>query len=66
MLKKLFKQRKMHLRPCYRTGHHLICNPGTLRYKASALALKKSKEKSLEEFGCRLDSNFSAVNKVFW
>ena len=30
-LKKLFEQRKMHLRPCYRTDRHLICNPGTLR-----------------------------------
>jgi len=35
-------------------------------HKAAALAVKKFKEKSLEEFGCRLDSNCSSVNKVFW
>ena len=28
MLKKLSKQRKILLRPCCKTGHHLICNPG--------------------------------------
>jgi len=31
MLKKLFEQRKMHSKPCCRTGLHLIYNPGTLR-----------------------------------
>ena len=30
-LKKLFEERKMRSRLCYRTGRHLICNPGTLR-----------------------------------
>ena len=28
MLKKLFEQRKMRLRSCCKTGHHLICNFG--------------------------------------
>jgi len=31
VLKNLFEQRKMHSRPCCRTGRHLICNPYTLR-----------------------------------
>jgi len=31
MLNKLFKQRKIHLRTCSRTGWHLSCNPGILR-----------------------------------
>jgi len=30
------------------------------------LAVKKFKEKSWEEFGCQLDSNYSLTNKVFW
>ena len=34
--------------------------------KAVTSAIKKSKEKSLEEFGCRLDSNYFSANKVFW
>ena len=29
-------------------------------------AVKKSKEKSWEEFGRRLDSNYFSANKVFW
>ena len=35
--KKLFEQRKMRSRPCYRTDRHLICNPGTLRYEKRQL-----------------------------
>ena len=34
--------------------------------KAATLAVKKSKEKSWEEFGRRLDSNYFSANKVFW
>ena len=34
--------------------------------KAATSAVKKSKEKSWEEFGRRLDSNYFSVNKVFW
>jgi len=34
--------------------------------KAAALVVKKSKEKSWEEFGRQLDSNYSSANKVFW
>ena len=34
--------------------------------KAATLAVKKSKEKSWEEFGLRLDSNYFSANKVFW
>jgi len=34
--------------------------------KDAALAVKKSKEKSWEEFGRRLASNLSWANKVFW
>ena len=34
--------------------------------KAATLAIKKSKEKSWEEFGRRLDSNYFSANKVFW
>ena len=34
--------------------------------KAATLAVKKSKEKSWEEFGRRLDSNNFSANKVFW
>ena len=34
--------------------------------KVATLAAKKSKEKSWEEFGRRLDSNYFSVNKVFW
>ena len=34
--------------------------------KAETLAVKKSKEKSREEFGRRLDSNYFSANKVFW
>ena len=34
--------------------------------KAATSAVKKSKEKSWEEFGCRLDSNYFLANKVFW
>ena len=41
-----------------------------LRYsearKAAALAVKKSKEKTWEEFGRQLDSNYKSANKVFW
>ena len=33
--------------------------------KAATSAIKKSKEKSWEEFGCRLDSNYFSANKVF-
>ena len=66
-LKKLFEQRKMRSRPCHRTDRHLICNHSTLRArKAATLAVKKSKKKSWEEFGRRLDSNDFSENKVFW
>jgi len=34
--------------------------------KAAALAVKKSKEKLWEEFGRRLDSNYSSTSIVFW
>ena len=34
--------------------------------KAATSAVKKSKEKSGEEFGRRLDSNYFSANKVFW
>ena len=34
--------------------------------KAATSAVKKSKEKSWEEFGRRLDSNCFSANKVFW
>ena len=34
--------------------------------KAETLAVKKSKEKSWQEFGRRLDSNYFSANKVFW
>ena len=34
--------------------------------KAATSAAKKSKEKSWEEFGRRLDSNYFLANKVFW
>ena len=34
--------------------------------KAATSAVKKSKEKSWEEFGRRLDSNYFSANKIFW
>ena len=34
--------------------------------KAATSAVKKSKEKSWEEFGRRLDSKYFSANKVFW
>ena len=34
--------------------------------KAASSAVKKSKEKSWEEFGRRLDFNYFSTNKVFW
>ena len=34
--------------------------------KAATSTVQKSKEKSWEEFGCRLDSNYFSANKVFW
>ena len=34
--------------------------------QAATSAVKKSKEKSWEEFGCRMDSNYFSANKVFW
>ena len=34
--------------------------------KAATSAVKKSKEKSWEEIGRRLDSNYFSANKVFW
>ena len=34
--------------------------------KAATVAVKKSMEKSWEEFGRRLDSNYFLANKVFW
>ena len=66
-LKKLFEQRKVRSRPDYRTDRHLICNPGTLRCEKRQVQeqVKKSKEKSWEEFGRRLDSNYFSANKVF-
>ena len=38
----------------------------TEAWKAATSAVKKSKEKSWEEFGRRLDSNYFSANKVFW
>ena len=38
----------------------------TVAQKAATSAVKKSKEKSWEEFGRRLDSNYFSANKVFW
>jgi len=32
--------------------------------KAAGLAVKKSKEKSWEEFDCQLDSNYSSANDL--
>ena len=67
MLKKLSEQRKMRLRPCCKTDHHLICNSGILRReKSAAQAVKMPKERAWEEFSCRLDSNCSSSNKEFW
>ena len=34
--------------------------------KSAAQAVKMSKERSWEEFGRWLDSNYSSANKVFW
>ena len=34
--------------------------------KVATSAVMKSKEKSLKEFGRRLDSNYFSANKVFW
>ena len=34
--------------------------------KAATLAVNKSKEKSWEEFGRQLDSNYFSENKAFW
>ena len=36
-LKKLFEQRTMRSRPCYRTDRHLIGNPRTLRHEKRQL-----------------------------
>jgi len=30
-VKEAIRAKKMHSRPCCKTGRHLICNPGTLR-----------------------------------
>ena len=35
-------------------------------WKAAAQTVKVSKERSWEEFGRRLDSNYSSANEVFW
>ena len=63
-LKKAFEWRKMRSRPRYRTDRHLICNNGAR--KVATLAVKKSKEKSWEEFGCPSDSKYFPASKVFW
>ena len=34
--------------------------------RAAAHAVKMSEERSWEEFGRRLDSNYSSTNKIFW
>ena len=34
--------------------------------KTATSAIKKFKEKSWEEFDCRLDFNYFSANKVFW
>ena len=53
-------------------GRRFFCSSSDLqsRYtearKAATSAIKKSKEKSWEEFGRRLDSNYFSANKVFW
>ena len=54
----------MRSRPRYRTDRHLICDTGTR--KVATLAVKKSQEKSCEEFGCPLDSKYFSASKVFW
>ena len=66
-LKKLFEQRKMRLRPWLqdRSSSDLQSRYTEAR-KAATSAVKKSKEKSWEEFGRRLDSNYFSANKVFW
>ena len=54
----------MPLRPCCKTGHHLICNSGISEArKAPAQAVKMTKECSWEEFGRRLDFNYSLDTK---
>ena len=62
-LKKLFEQRKMRLRPCYRTDCQLICSPGTLRgTKRDNFCSQKIQRESWKEFGCRLDFNYFSAN----
>ena len=57
----------MFLWPSCKTDHYLICNPGIPRREnLQLLTVKMSKERSWEEFGRRLDSNYSSANKVFW
>ena len=67
MLKKLSEQRKIRLWPCCKTGYSSGLQ---FRYlearKFVAQAMKMSKERSWEEFGRRLDSNYSSANEVFW
>ena len=62
-LKKLFKQRKMHSRPSYRTDRHRDLE---FRYtearKASTLAVQGSKQ-SWKEFGRRMDSAYFFVKQ---
>ena len=48
-----------------RSSSHLQSRYNEVR-KAATLAVKKPKEKSWEEFGRRLDSNYFSANKVFW
>ena len=47
-LKKLFAQRKMRLRPCYRTDRHLICNPSTLRREKRQLRQREIQGKVMK------------------
>ena len=55
----------MRSRPGYRLSSDLQSRY-TDAQKAATSAVKKSKEKSWEEFGRRLDSNYFSANKVFW
>ena len=67
MLKKLTERRKMFIRPCCKTDHHLISIPGVYEApKTANLAVKMYKERSRKIFGPRFDCNSSSANKVFW
>ena len=64
-LKKPLEQRKFKAWLQDRSSSYFLSRYTEAR-KAATLAVKKSKEKSWEEFGRRLDSNYFSANKVFW